>query len=77
MTEAFPDRGSLAPAERAFLESAPIYSEPPPGLASLAPLPAPRQRSRTRSILSKLLFLSIGGAACWVLALAMLRMLGQ
>jgi hypothetical protein len=68
------DRATLAPAERAFLESTPSYEEEP--APSLAPPPvyAP---SLGRRIVSMLLFVVITSGACAVLGLAVLRMLGR
>lgn len=68
------DRATLAPAERSFLENPPGYDEEP--APSLAPPPvyAP---SRTRRVLSMMLFVVITSGACAVLGLAILRMLGK
>jgi hypothetical protein len=68
------ERATLAPAERAFLESIPSYDEPPPSSLAPPPLPTP---SMTRRIVSTLLFVVITTAACAVLGLAVLRMLGK
>ena len=70
------DRATLAPAERAFLDNPPSYEGEPEAAASLAPPPdyAP---SRTRRIMSMLLFVVITSGACAVLGLAVLRMLGK
>ena len=67
-------RASLTPADRAFLESDPTYDDGaslPPSIAA-PPMPTP---SLARRILSKLLFVAIVSGACYVLGLAILRML--
>jgi hypothetical protein len=68
------DRATLAPAERAFLESLPSYEEEP--LPSVAPPPVV-QPSFARSVLAKLLFVAITGSAIAILGLAVMRMLGH
>lgn len=70
------DRATLTPGDRAFLESIPAYDEAPEELASLAPPPLPTP-STLRRVVSLLLFVTIGGGACAVLGLAVLRMLGK
>jgi hypothetical protein len=70
------DRATLTPGDRAFLESIPSYDEAPEEIASLAPPPLPAP-STLRRVVSLLLFATIGGGACAVLGLAVLRMLGK
>jgi hypothetical protein len=68
------DRVTLAPAEHSFLDNPPDHDqEPAPSLAP-PPVYAP---SRTRRILSMLLFVVITSGACAVLGLAIMRMLGK
>ena len=69
------DRATLAPAEKAFLDTPPSYEQEPPA-PSLAPPPT-YVPSTTRRILSMLLFVTITSGACAVLGLAILRMLGR
>jgi hypothetical protein len=69
------DRATLAPAERAFLDSPPSYEEPPL-VPSIAPPPV-YVPSLTRRITSMLLFVVITSGACAVLGLAVMRMLGR
>ncbi len=69
------DRTTLAPAERAFLESIPSYDDDLP-LPSVAPPPVATP-SIARSIASKLLFVAIAGSASAILGLAVMRMLGH
>lgn len=68
------DRATLAPAERAFLDTPPTYEDEP--APSLAPPPS-YAPSTTRRVLSMLLFVLITSSACAVLGLAILRMLGR
>lgn len=69
------DWATLAPAERAFLESISSYGEEPP-LPSVAPPPVATP-SLARSVASKLLFVAIAGSASAILGLAVMRMLGH
>jgi hypothetical protein len=69
------DRATLAPAERAFLESIPSYDEER-SLPSVTP-PWVATPSLARSIASKLLFVAIAGGASAILGLAVMRMLGR
>ncbi|HKY35966.1 MAG TPA: hypothetical protein VJN18_08510 [Polyangiaceae bacterium] len=82
-SNAFPPReygsgahANLTQADRAFLDSPPMYEESASALASL-PAPALPAPSLARSLLSKLLFVMIAGSACAVLVLAVMRMLGH
>jgi hypothetical protein len=70
------DRATLTPDDRAFLESVPSYGESE-ALTSLPPPPALPAPSRTRRVMSLLLFATIATGACAVLGLAVLRMLGR
>lgn len=70
------DRATLAPAERAFLDSPPSYEEEAPVVPSIAPPPV-HVPSLTRRIMSMLLFVVITSGACAVLGLAVMRMLGK
>lgn len=71
------DRATLTPTDRAFLESEPSYEERESLLVSLAPPPVQAKPSLARRVGSLLLFVTIAGGACTVLALAVLRMLGR
>lgn len=72
------DCTTLTPLDQAFLDSEPSYEGREALPASLAPPPPPRPvPSQARRVGSLLLFVSIAGAACAVLALAALRALGH
>jgi hypothetical protein len=70
------DRITLTPLDQAFLESPPTYEEGGSPLPSLPPpaLPAP---SKSRRVLSLVLFVGIAGTASAVLVMAALRYLGR
>src|SRR4051812_44430300 len=65
------DRITLTPSDRAFLESPPTYEEGGSLLPSLPPAAVPKP-TKTRRMLSLLLFVAIGGGATAVLVLAAL-----
>jgi hypothetical protein len=69
------ERITLTACDHAFLESPPIYEE---GGSLLPPEPVPLPvPSRSRRVLSLLLFTVIGGSALAVLTLALARALGH
>jgi hypothetical protein len=70
------ERVTLTPSDQAFLESPPTYEEGGSPLPSLPPpaLPAP---SKSRRVLSLVLFVGIAGTASAVLVMAALRYLGR
>jgi hypothetical protein len=72
-----PERVTLTPYDRAFLESPPNYEEggslsPSEPLPAPVPAPSPSRRARSRA-----LFIAIAGSALAVLGLAALRYLGH
>jgi len=73
-SDADPERATLTPYDRAFLESPPTYEE---GGSLLPPEPVTPRPSTARRVLSLLLFVTIAGGAGAVLSLAALQRLGH